>query len=117
MFRPIFAAPITRNVFVAPSFERLMPPIDGKLTDEHETSGDYLVSSLHSLFAHFNVKEDIYSLGKHSEYIADKLQNLQAAVDRRKVRTICSFPNEFLQKSKQTRNYSLQSCNSFRNSC
>ncbi|XP_043276371.1 sec1 family domain-containing protein 2-like [Venturia canescens] len=85
MFRPLFAAPITRNVFVAPPFGRLMPPIDGELIEEHETSADYLVSSLHSLFAHFNVKEDIYSLGKHSEYIADKLENLQAAVDRRKL--------------------------------
>lgn len=85
MFRPLFVAPITKNVFVAPPFERLMPPIDGNITEEHDASANYLVSSLHSLFTHFNVKEDIYSLGKHSEYVAEKLENLSAAIDRRKV--------------------------------
>ena len=66
-----------------------MPPIDEKLTEDNEASVNYLVSSLHSLMTHFNVKEDIYAMGKHSEYVADKLESLPAAVDRRKV--ICTY--------------------------
>lgn len=65
-----------------------MPPIDGKITEEHESSVDYLISSLHSIFTHFDVKEDIYTLGAFSEHVADKLLNLPAAAARRKV---CNF--------------------------
>uniref|UniRef100_A0A0C9RPL8 Scfd2 protein n=1 Tax=Fopius arisanus TaxID=64838 RepID=A0A0C9RPL8_9HYME len=85
LFRPIFTAPITKNVFVTPPMERLMPPIDGKITEEHGSSVDYFVSSLHSIFTHFDIKEDIYSLGEFSEYVAGKLMNLPAAVARRKM--------------------------------
>lgn len=85
IFRPIFTAAITKNVFVAPSMERLMPPINGIINDDYESSVNYFISSLHSLFTHFNLKEDIYSMGNLSEYVAEKLENLPEAIDRRKV--------------------------------
>ncbi|XP_015108563.1 sec1 family domain-containing protein 2 [Diachasma alloeum] len=85
LFRPIVTAPITKNVFVTPPMERLMPSIDGKITDEHESSVNYFVSSLHSIFTHFDIKEDIYTLGEFSEYVAGRLLDLPAAVARRKM--------------------------------
>ncbi|KAK0098398.1 hypothetical protein PV326_008830 [Microctonus aethiopoides] len=84
IFRPIFIAPITRNVFVAPPLEKLMPPINGEITDDYEINVNYFVNSLHSFFTHFNVKEDIYTIGTFSEYVGDRLENLSVAIERRK---------------------------------
>ncbi|XP_034944941.1 sec1 family domain-containing protein 2-like [Chelonus insularis] len=83
IFRPIFIAPITKNVFVAPPIDKLLPPVDGNISDDYVTNVKYFVSLLHSLFTHFNVKEDIYFMGKFSEYVAEELINLPAAIDRR----------------------------------
>ncbi|XP_063984399.1 sec1 family domain-containing protein 2-like [Diachasmimorpha longicaudata] len=85
LFRPIVTAPISKNVFVTPPMERLMPPMDRKRTEEHESSVNYFVSSIHSIFTHFDLKEDIYAMGEFSEYVAGKLLALPAAVARRKI--------------------------------
>ena len=85
MFKPIFIACLKKDVFVTPPFGNLMPSIDEQCADDYEAEVDFLISSFHSLFSHYDVQEEIYSLGKFSNYIAEKLENLTAAVNRRKV--------------------------------
>lgn len=85
MFKPIFIACLKRDIFVTPPFGNLMPTIDDTLIRDYDADIEFLISSLHSLFSHYNVQEDIYSLGKFSNYVADKLENFTAAVNRRKV--------------------------------
>lgn len=85
MFKPIFIACIKENVFVTPPFGNLMPSTDGELTSDFDADIEFLISSFHSLFTHYDVQEDIYSMGKLSNCIADRLENSTAAVNRRKV--------------------------------
>ncbi|XP_012287131.1 sec1 family domain-containing protein 2 isoform X2 [Orussus abietinus] len=84
IFRPVFTACIDQDLFTTPPFGDMMPNFDEQISQDQEIDLTFLVSSLHSLFTHFNLKEDIYSIGKFSEYIAEKLENLPAAIDRRK---------------------------------
>lgn len=85
MFKPIFLACIKKDIFVTPPLGNLMPFSDEILKTDYEADIDFLVSSFHSLFSHYNVQEDIYSLGKLSDYVAEKLENFTAAINRRKV--------------------------------
>ena len=71
---------------MTPPFGNITPPIDEKSNLENESDLDYFVSSMHSLFTNLNAKEDIYSIGRLSGFVADKLSNLPAAVNRRRVR-------------------------------
>jgi predicted HTH domain antitoxin len=56
------------------------------LTEDYEADIEFLISLFHSLFSYYNVEENIYSLGKFSNYVANKLQTFTAAVSRRKVK-------------------------------
>lgn len=86
MFRPIFTALVNENLFVTPPFWGLMPQISGgNYIDEFEAKVEHFVSSLHSMFTNFNLREDIYYVGSLSECVAEKLEKLPAAMDRRKV--------------------------------
>lgn len=65
-----------------------MPPINIPEPDkikETELYINHFVSSLESLFHQLDIIEDIYSIGKCSDYIAEALKNLPAAVKRRSV--------------------------------
>ncbi|XP_046740275.1 sec1 family domain-containing protein 2-like [Diprion similis] len=85
MFRPIFIASINENLFVTPPFWKLMPPFSTEdRCEEFKENVDHFVSSLHSMFTNFNLREDIYYFGQLSENVAEKLEKLPAAVDRRK---------------------------------
>ncbi|XP_015586357.1 sec1 family domain-containing protein 2 [Cephus cinctus] len=84
MFRPIFTASINKNVFITPPFGDLMPPVDVSMIKNFEVEVDFLVSSFHSLCTCLNVKDDIFAIGKLSEYAAEKLEKLPSAIDRRK---------------------------------
>ncbi|OXU28463.1 hypothetical protein TSAR_011460 [Trichomalopsis sarcophagae] len=84
MFKPIFIACLKEDIFVTPPFGNLMPSTDEIVAQDWEADVDFLISSFHSLLSHYDVQEDIYSLGKLSNYVADKLENLTAAQNRRK---------------------------------
>lgn len=62
-----------------------MPPIDEKSILNYENDVEYFASSMHSLFSNLNVKEEVYSMGRLSSIVAEKLSNLPAAINRRKV--------------------------------
>ncbi|KAK2576229.1 hypothetical protein KPH14_005598 [Odynerus spinipes] len=86
IYVPIFISVLTKDLFTTPPFANLMPPIckpDPNKIKETETYINHLVSSLESLFQHLNITEDIYSIGKCSDYIAETLKNLPAAIKRR----------------------------------
>lgn len=83
LFRPIFISPIDNGLFVTPPFVDLLSPLNSELIKNSEYAVDHLVSLFNSLFAYLNLKEDIYSMGKFSEYVAEKLETLPAAVNRR----------------------------------
>ena len=68
-----------------------MPPIDEKSILENELNIDYFVSSMHSILTNFNVKEDIYSMGRLSDVVSSKLTNLSAAINRRRVRNLLFY--------------------------
>lgn len=85
IFKPIFLASIKKDVFVTPPLGNLMCFSNEMFNEEYEADVDFLVSSFHSLFSHYNVQEDIYSLGKLSNYVAEKLENFTASVNKRKV--------------------------------
>lgn len=85
IFIPIFLASIKKDMFVTPPFGNLMSFEDEILEEEYEADVDFLVSSFHSLFSHYNIQEDIYSIGKLSNHVAEKLDNFTAAINRRKV--------------------------------
>lgn len=88
LFRPIFISPIDNGLFVTPPFVDLLSPLNSELIKNSECAVDHFVSLFNSLFAHLNLKEDIYSMGKFSEYVAEKLETLPAAVNRRNVNII-----------------------------
>lgn len=83
LFRPIFISPIDDGLFMTPPFGDLLSPLNSELIKNSECIVDHLVSSFNSLFTYLNMKEDIYSMGKFSEYVAEKLEILPAAVNRR----------------------------------
>lgn len=85
LFRPIFITSIDDGLFVTPPFGDLLSPLNSELPKISECAVDHLVSLFNSLFAYLNLKEDIYSMGKFSEYVAEKLETLPAAVNRRNV--------------------------------
>lgn len=92
MFRPIFTALINDNLFVTPPFSILMPQLGQEdFSKAFEADIDHFVSSMHSMFTNFNLREDIYYIGNLSENVAEKLEKLPAAVDRRKVKSLHSF--------------------------
>lgn len=57
---------------------------------EVQVSVQHLVSSLHSLFVQLEVREDIYSLGHLSGLVANQLEILPDANNRRKVSALVS---------------------------
>lgn len=83
LFRPIFITSIEDDLFVTPPFGDLLSPLNSELLKNSECAVDHLVSLFNSLFAYLNLKEDIYSMGKFSEYVAEKLETLPAAVNRK----------------------------------
>lgn len=91
MFKPIFMACLKEDVFVTPPFGNLMPSTDEIVAQDWEADVDFLISSFHSLLSHYDVQEDIYSLGRLSNYVADKLENLTAAQNRRKVNIVIQY--------------------------
>lgn len=62
-----------------------MPPIDEKSIIHYENDIEYFASSMNSLFTNLNVKEEIYSMGRLSNIVAEKLSTLPVAINRRKV--------------------------------
>lgn len=85
LFRPIFICSIDNGFFLTPPFNDLLPPLNSELIKNSEHTIDHFISLLNSFFMHLNLKEDIYSVGKFSEYITAKLEALQTAVKRRNV--------------------------------
>ncbi|KAH0951848.1 hypothetical protein HN011_000429 [Eciton burchellii] len=83
LFRPIFITPIDNGLFVTPPFGDLLPPLNSASTKDSEFIIDHLVNLLDKMFTHLNLKEDIYSMGKFSEHVAEKLETLPAAINRR----------------------------------
>ncbi|XP_029162831.1 sec1 family domain-containing protein 2-like [Nylanderia fulva] len=83
LFRPIFISPIDDGLFVTPAFGDLLSPLNSESVKNSECTVDHLVSLFNNLFTYLNLKEDIYSMGKFSEYVAEKLDVLPAAVNRR----------------------------------
>lgn len=85
-FQPIFIGPIDNGLFVTPIFSNLMPTlVNGTVLNDVSDVTDYFVNLFHNLFAYLGLKEDIYSMGKFSNYIAEKLNMLPEAVERRNV--------------------------------
>lgn len=85
LFRPIFISSIDNDLLVTPPFSDLLPSLNDTLMKDSEYTVNHFVSLFHSLFTYLNLKEDIYSMGKFSEYIAEKLEILPAAINRRNV--------------------------------
>lgn len=85
LFRPIFISSIDNDLLVTPPFSDLSPPLNDTSMKNFECTVNHFVSLFHSLFTYLNLKEDIYSMGKFSEYVAEKLETLPAAVNRRNV--------------------------------
>jgi len=85
LFRPIFITPIDDGLFVTPPFGDLLPPLNSASMKDSEFVVDHLVNLLDEMFTHLNLKEDIYSMGKFSEHVAEKLETLPAAINRRNV--------------------------------
>ncbi|XP_025158914.1 sec1 family domain-containing protein 2 isoform X2 [Harpegnathos saltator] len=83
LFRPIFISLIDNDLLVTPPFGDLSPTLNNTLTKDSEYAVDHFVSLFHSLFTYLNLKEDVYSMGRFSEYVAEKLEILPAAVNRR----------------------------------
>lgn len=57
---------------------------------EAQISVHHLVSCLHSLFTQLEIREDIYSLGHLSGLVANQLEVLPEANNRRKVSVLVS---------------------------
>lgn len=96
-YRPIFTASISRSFLATPKFIDMFPLIDGRAIDGDDIQINYFVNLMHSMFANLNMNEDIYFMGSFSEIVADKLERLPAAADRRFVRII-SFNTFFFNK-------------------
>ncbi|KYM99632.1 Sec1 family domain-containing protein 2, partial [Cyphomyrmex costatus] len=83
LFRPIFISLIDSGLFVTPPFSNLLSPLNNALLKNSEYAVDHFVSLFNSLLTYLNLKEDIYSVGKFGEYVAEKLETLPTAIDRR----------------------------------
>ncbi|XP_018045740.1 PREDICTED: sec1 family domain-containing protein 2-like [Atta colombica] len=88
LFRPIFISLIDNGLFVTPPFSDLLSPLNNALLknsqyDHFVHTVDHFVSLFNSLLTYLNLQEDIYSIGKFSEYVAEKLEMLPIAIDRR----------------------------------
>ncbi|EGI65174.1 PREDICTED: sec1 family domain-containing protein 2-like isoform X1 [Acromyrmex echinatior] len=83
LFRPIFISLIDNGLFVTPPFSDLLSPLNNALLKNSQYAVDHFVSLFNSLLTYLNLKEDIYSIGKFSEYVAEKLETLPIAIDRR----------------------------------
>lgn len=89
----IFLSPIDSDLFLTPSFAEIVP----SLTDIYlattnkeninnlEDKTEMFVNLFNELFFRLNMKEDIYFMGEVSKYIAEMLDTLPAAIDRRNV--------------------------------
>jgi len=114
LYSPLFIVPLTETVFLTPAFRNMFPLTEAhiprirelqlfrhKVADSQsfdslssvelthlplkvQVSVQHLVSSLHSLFVQLEVREDIYSLGHLSGLIANQLEILPDANNRRK---------------------------------
>lgn len=84
MFQPIFISPIDNGLFVTPPFADLMPPLN-EASNYASYKINHFVNLFYNFFTHLNLKEDIYSIGKFSEYVAEKLYLLPEAIERRNV--------------------------------
>lgn len=84
IYSPIFTASLNDSVFLTPPFGNMMPPIDENSLLHYENDVEYFASSMHSLFSNLNVKEDVYSMGRLSNIVAEKLATLPSAINRRK---------------------------------
>lgn len=85
LFRPIFISLIDNGLFVTPPFNDLLSPLNSALLKNSEYAVDHFVSLFNSLFTYLNLKEDVYAMGKFSEHVAEKLETLPMAIDRRNV--------------------------------
>ncbi|XP_070511572.1 sec1 family domain-containing protein 2 isoform X2 [Cardiocondyla obscurior] len=83
LFRPIFISLIDNGLFVTPPFNDLLSPLNSELIKNSEYEVEHFVNLFDSLFTYLNLREDIYSMGKFSDYIAEKLELLPMAVARR----------------------------------
>ncbi|KAL7288577.1 hypothetical protein TKK_0017316 [Trichogramma kaykai] len=83
IFKPIFIACLKKDIFVTPPFGNLIPSIDQVLLHDYEAEIDFLISSFHTLFSYYNVTEDVFYLGKCGQYVAEKMNHFDAAVNRR----------------------------------
>lgn len=72
-------------MFVTPPLSDLLPPLNSTLIKNSECAVEHFVSLFNSFLTCLNLREDIYSMGKFSEYVAEKLETLPMAVDRRNV--------------------------------
>lgn len=85
LFRPVFIGLIDNGLFVTPPFSDLLSPLNSELIKNSEYAVEHFVSLFNSLLTYLNLREDIYSMGKFSEYVAEKLEMLPMAIDRRNV--------------------------------
>ncbi|XP_011704064.1 PREDICTED: sec1 family domain-containing protein 2-like isoform X2 [Wasmannia auropunctata] len=83
VFRPVFISLIDNGLFVTPPLSDLLSPLNNELLKNSENTVDHFVNLFNSLLTYLNLKEDIYSVGKYSEYVAEKLETSSMAIDRR----------------------------------
>ncbi|XP_011867003.1 PREDICTED: sec1 family domain-containing protein 2-like isoform X2 [Vollenhovia emeryi] len=83
LFRPVFISLIDNGLFVTPPFSDLSSPLNSESIKDSECAVEHFVNLFNSLLTYLNLREDIYSMGKFSEYVAEKLETLPTAVDRR----------------------------------
>ncbi|XP_011498041.1 PREDICTED: sec1 family domain-containing protein 2-like [Ceratosolen solmsi marchali] len=84
MFKPIFVACLKKNVFVTPPFGNLTASDFEVLSTDSIFSDTikHLITSFHHLFSYYNVKQDIYSLGKMSNYAANELNRFSTMMNK-----------------------------------
>lgn len=85
LFRPIFISLIDNGLFVTPPFNDLLSPLNSELIKDSEYAVEHFINLFNNLLTYLNLREDIYSMGKFSEYVAEKLEMLPMAIDRRNV--------------------------------
>lgn len=74
---PLFLAMINKDLLITPPFGNVMPPVHSDVTDEWDAAADRLARSFRYLFEELNVREDVYTIGKFSGCIAEKLKDLE----------------------------------------
>ncbi|XP_071560548.1 sec1 family domain-containing protein 2 [Temnothorax nylanderi] len=83
LFRPVFISLIDNGLFVTPPFSDLLSPLNSGSIKNSKYAVEHFVSLFNSLLTYLNLREDIYSMGKFSEYVAEKLETLPMAIERR----------------------------------